>query len=113
MKLWLDAQLSPALAAWLRQQIRVEVTAVRDLGLRDALDPEIFLAARRASAVVMTKDGDFSALIERHGAPPQVIWLRCGNTSNTYLKQLLVRALPQVLALLEGGEPLVEISETW
>ncbi len=113
MKLWLDAQLSPALAAWVRQRFEVEATAVRDLGLRDALNPEIFLAARRASAVVMTKDSDFSVLIERHGAPPQVIWLRCGNTSNAYLKRLLDRTFPQALALLEGGEPLVEISETW
>lgn len=113
MKRWLDAQLSPALAVWIHHHFGVEVTAVRDLGLRDALDPEIFLAARSAIAVVMTKDSDFSALIERHGAPPQVIWLRCGNTSNAYLKQLLDRTFPQALALLEGGEPLVEISETW
>lgn len=38
MKLWLDAQLSPKMAAWIRDRFEIEVTAVRDLGLRDALD---------------------------------------------------------------------------
>lgn len=59
----------------------------------------------------MTKDSDFIDLLERHGPPPQIIWLRCGNTSNARLKQLLTRALPPVLEILGGGEPLVEIGD--
>lgn len=109
MKLWLDAQISPAMAAWISERFGIEVSAVRNLGLRDALDQEIFQAAKRVGAVLMTKDSDFSALIERLGTPPQVIWLRCGNTSNARLRHLLAQTLPQVLALLEAGEPIVEI----
>ena len=45
--------------------------------------------------------------------PPQVIWLRCGNTSNARLKLLLSQALPAVLPLLEAGEPIVEIGDAW
>lgn len=59
----------------------------------------------------MTKDRDFLTLIERLGSPPQVIWSRCGNTSNLRLKELLAQTLPQ--ALLQAGEPLVEISDNW
>jgi len=81
------------------------------LGLRDALDPEIAAAAKEAGAVVMTKDSDFLALIQQYGAPLQVIWLRCGNTSNQRLKQLLVETLPRALALLRVGEPIVEIED--
>jgi predicted nuclease of predicted toxin-antitoxin system len=44
------------------------------------------------------------------GAPPQIIWLTCGNTSNRYLRTLLATALPRAFALLEAGEDLVEIS---
>jgi predicted nuclease of predicted toxin-antitoxin system len=109
MVIWVDAQLSPAIAAWLTENYVLIAHAVRDLGLREAADRAIFLAARSASVVVMTKDSDFVRLLEELGPPPQVIWLTCGNTSNARLKQILSGALPQALSLLESGEPLVEI----
>jgi predicted nuclease of predicted toxin-antitoxin system len=113
MTLWLDAQISPAIAVWLRMRFDLDVHAVRDLGLRDAEDTEIFEAACKVGAVVMTKDSDFVELLQRQGSPPQIIWLRSGNTSNARLKQLLSRALPAVLSMLEAGEPLVEIGDAW
>ena len=109
MIIWVDAQLSPAIAQWLAGNFSVSALALRDLGLRDATDREIFAAARNASAVVMTKDSDFVKLLEESGPPPQVIWLTCGNTSNARLRQILTKALPQAVGLLESGEPLVEI----
>src|SRR5438105_4929987 len=109
MVIWVDAQLSPAIAAWLTETCALSAHAVRDLGLREAADRAIFLAARSASVVVMTKDSDFVRLLEESGPPPQVIWLTCGNTSNVRLKQILTRALPQAIILLESGEPLVEV----
>lgn len=48
MTLWLDAQISPALAVWLRMRFDLDAVGVRDLGLRDAEDTEIFAAAARA-----------------------------------------------------------------
>jgi predicted nuclease of predicted toxin-antitoxin system len=109
MDVWIDAQLSPAIAVWLTENFALTARAVRDLGLREAADRAIFLAARSASVVVMTKDSDFVKLLEELGAPPQVIWLTCGNTSNARLKQILANALLQAISLLESGEPLVEI----
>lgn len=91
----------------------LDALPVRDVGLRDAEDPEIFAAAKQAGVVVMTKDSDFVDLLERLGPPPQVIWLTSGNTSNARLKQLLVHALPPVLEMLTSGEPLVEIGDAW
>ncbi|HWW76820.1 MAG TPA: DUF5615 family PIN-like protein [Pyrinomonadaceae bacterium] len=109
MIIWVDAQLSPAIATWLSGTFGVQSTAVRDLGLREAADRAIFLAARSASAVVMTKDIDFVRLLVEFGPPPQVIWLTCGNTSNARLRQILLRALPGALSLLNSGQPMVEI----
>lgn len=109
MKLWIDAQLSPALAQWIREKFGIEVYAVRDLGLRDAEDEEIFQRAKLEIAVIMTKDSDFLLMQERYGSPPQILWITCGNTSNTYLKEVLHGTLPEALKLLEAGEPLVEI----
>src|SRR4029077_9306380 len=109
MKCWLDAQLSPEMAIWVKQHFGIETIAIRDVGLRNATDREIFSAAKRADIILITKDSDFSEMIQRFGAPPQVIWLRCGNTSNEKLKQIFQHKLAEAVALIEGGEALVEI----
>jgi len=111
VKLWLDAQISPAMAPWIAVTLGLECAAVRDLGLRDATDAAIFRAAREALAVVVTKDTDFVRLLEQHGPPPQVVWLTCGNTSNQRLREILMATWPAVLALLSFGEPLVEVGD--
>lgn len=108
MTIWLDAHLSPSLAPWLEATFGVRAISVRDLGLRDALDPPIFAAARAAGAVVLTKDADFAEMVRRLGPPPQVV-LRCGNTSNTALRGLLLEDLAPALARLATGESLVEV----
>lgn len=111
MKLWIDAQLSPALAPWITGELGVAAVAVRDLELRDAKDPEIFQRARAANAVVVTKDSDFVVLLERFGAPPKVLWITCGNTSNQRMRDILGKQLPKAMQLFDAGESLVEISQ--
>jgi predicted nuclease of predicted toxin-antitoxin system len=113
VKLWLDAQLAPALALWITESLGISAVSVRDLGLRDAIDRDIFAAARDAKATVLTKDSDFVYLLERLGPPPQVIWLTCGNTSNAHLRTILAIALPRALTQIGTGEPLVEIGDRW
>ena len=111
MILWIDAQLSPALAPWITQHFGIEAYSVKWMGYRNATDSAIFQAAREAGVAVITKDADFVHLLDRYGPPPQVVWLTLGNTSNANLRDILSRVLPQAVALLEKGEPLVEISD--
>ena len=56
-------------------------------------------------------DSDFVLLLERFGAPPQILWVTCGNTSNARLRDVLRKSFPEARARLEQGEPLVEISD--
>ena len=112
MRIWVDAQMSPAIATWMSSNYDVTAVAIRDLGLRDAKDKEIFEGARQEKAVVMTKDGDFVLLLDKLGPPPQVIWVTCGNTSNARLKEILTVTFPKAMDLLNSGEGLVEISAT-
>ncbi len=105
-----DAQLSPAIAAWITREFSVEAVALRDLGLRDADDRQVFELGRQRQAVILTKDADFAVLVLRLGSPPQIVWLTCGNTSNAALRVILRSALPRALKLLAEGEPLVEIA---
>jgi len=109
MRIWLDAHLSPLLAAWITQNFGIDAAALRDLGLERARDRDIFDAARRTDVVLITKDADFVAILERLGPPPRVIWLTCGNTTNANLKLLLGHNLRQSIEALERGEPLVEL----
>ena len=111
MTLWLDNQLPPALAAWIRNTRSIDCRPVRDLNLHRATDAEIFSAARAAQAVVVTKDADFIDLLEQHGPPPQVILVTCGNTSNARLRELIESAWPSILPMLERGEALVELGD--
>jgi predicted nuclease of predicted toxin-antitoxin system len=83
MIIWIDAQLSPDIAAWINQVFEnISAESIRSVGLRDALDYEILDQARQQNVVIMSKDSDFLNLIEQHGPPPRIIWITCGNTSN-------------------------------
>ncbi len=85
--IWLDAHLAPRIAQWLAETFPVTAIAVRDAGLRDAEDEAIFFTAKKTADVVSTKDNDFVELLERHGPPPKIIWLTCGNTSDDGLQK--------------------------
>ncbi len=110
MIIWVDTQLSPAIAVWMTATFEITAIALRDIGLRDAEDLGIFEAAKTQGVIVSTKDSDFVDLANRFGAPPQIIWLTCGNTSNARLKQILNATLLEALKILGSGEILVEIS---
>jgi predicted nuclease of predicted toxin-antitoxin system len=105
MTIWVDAHLSPAIATWITITFGITALALRDVGLRDAEDLEIFEAERARGVIFMTKDSDFADLVDRFGAPPQVIWLTCGNTS-----EILSSTLLEALEFLRAGEALVEIN---
>ena len=110
MTIWLDAQLPPGIAAWITATFGITALALRDVGLRDAEDTEIFEVAKAQEVILITKDSDFVELINRLGSPPQIIWLTCGNTSNARLREILDATFLEALELIRAGEMLVEIS---
>jgi predicted nuclease of predicted toxin-antitoxin system len=110
MIIWIDAHLSPAIATWIMITFGINAIALRDIGLRDAEDPEIFEKAKAQGVILMTKDSDFVDLVDRLGSPPKIIWLTCGNTSNAELRRILNLTLLDALAQLQAGEKLVEIT---
>ena len=111
MTLWLDAHLSPRLAPWIEKRFAVKCVALRDLGLHFAKDQEIFEAARQAKAIVISKDSDFQDMVLTQGPPPQILWVTCGNTSNSKMQDIFTKSLSQAIDLLKTGEALVEITD--
>ena len=111
MIVWVDEQLSHALAPWLAARFSVEAYSVDELGFAQSEDLKIFHAARAAGAVVMTKDSDFADLVYRLGPPPQILLIAVGNSRNARLREILTQTFPAAMDLLRSGEPLVQISE--
>ena len=109
MIVWIDAQLPPAIAAWYRDVVKLEAYAVRELGLRGAPDHQIFAAARRDGHDILSKDIDFVELVTRLGAPPQIVRVTCGNVTTEAMVAVLDKGWPDVMRMLEDGEPVVEI----
>ncbi len=85
---------------------------MRDLGLRDANDAEIFQAARQSGAIVVTKDRDFLVLLDLWSLTPDFmgnVWQYFQRTPHKDLGASLLQALQ----LLERGEPLIEITDQY
>ena len=112
MTIWIDAQLSPFIASWINANFaELNAIALRSIGLQDDRDYDIFRKARKAKAIIMSKDYDFVRLIEIYGVPPKLIWITCGNTSNARLCEILNTSLQQAIDLLNQQEDIVEISD--
>ena len=108
MRFLIDAQLPPALARWLRAQGH-EAKAVREVGLREAADSEIWTFAEQGAWIVVTKDDDFAERVLMHSGGPQVVWLRIGHCVNRLLFDWIEPLFPSILDELAAGQPLVEV----
>ena len=80
-----------------------------DVGLARATDKEIFAYATRHSAVIVTKDEDFAIHRLSGEGNAAIIWLRLGNCSRAELIRWFLPLLPQVVALVEAGEAVIEL----
>ncbi|ACF43945.1 DUF5615 family PIN-like protein [Pelodictyon phaeoclathratiforme] len=112
MIIWIDAQLSPSIAAWInRSYPNIQAQSLRSLDLQRADDLAIFDAAKHTEAVIKSKDSDFLKLVDQFGTPPQIIWITCGNTSNNRMRAVLEKSLEKAVELIRSGEPIVEIGD--
>lgn len=88
MKLLFDQNLAPRLVRSL-SDIFPGSNHVRELGLAEATDREVWDHAREAGYTLVSKDNDFQQMSFLFGAPPKVIWLRRGNCSVAETERIL------------------------
>jgi len=69
---------------------------VRQLGLTDAEDIDIWDYARKNDCVIVTFDADFYDIGLINGCPPKIIWLRTGNVTTNKIANLLRENLIQI-----------------
>jgi predicted nuclease of predicted toxin-antitoxin system len=88
VKLLFDQNLSPKLPRFLAD-IYAGSAHVRDVGLRDATETEIWDFAKSNQHVLVSKYSDFQARSLLYGQPPKFIWLRVGNCPVKTIEDLL------------------------
>lgn len=88
MKLLFDQNLSHRLCRLLADAFPGS-EQVRAAGLDRASDDLIWEFARQGGFGIVTLDSDFADIAGLRGAPPKIIWLRCGNQATDFVEHLL------------------------
>jgi predicted nuclease of predicted toxin-antitoxin system len=81
------------------------------LGLTEADDLQIWNYAKSHNLVIVTQDSDYADWNKLRGAPPKIIWLRCGNTTVDQM-HLKMRSSAGRIQTLES-ELDIEVIEIW
>lgn len=103
MKILIDQNISQRILPMLAPYFD-ELQHIRNLGLTDADDHDIFMYARNNGyRAVITIDDDFVKLINQFSQPPKVIWIRTGNCSTAMLSAILVDKVDAIKAFI-GNE---------
>ncbi len=84
---------------------------VRELGLENSTDAEIFDFAKRNDFAIVTFDSDFCDLNIIRGFPPKIICIRIGNTSTKNLENLLRKKDDLIKLFLTEDYGCLEIME--
>ena len=100
--------LPPALARVLREN-GCHTVAVREVGLRDANDTDIWGYALQEGAALITKDEDFADRCLFDQNQPVIVWLRIGNSSNQTLSRWLIPVWLEILRRIALGDRLIEV----
>ena len=106
MKLLFDQNISFRLISKI-SHIFPEARQVRQLGIENDLDIDIWYYAKQHSYTICTFDSDFYDLSNLKGHPPKIIWLRIGNTSTNFLADIIINkkdAIQDFLTMDEYSE---------
>lgn len=110
MKLLFDQNLSHRLVKALAD-LFPDSLHVRPVGLAEADDWEIWNFAKEHDLVIVTQDSDYPDWNKLHGAPPKIVWLRCGNASVEDVEKKLRYAADGILSMETQTD--IEIVEVW
>jgi predicted nuclease of predicted toxin-antitoxin system len=58
---------------------------------------------------IVSLDADFADMAALYGAPPKVIWLRCGNQPSAVIERLFRDNVEAIRAFEQGGAGCLEI----
>jgi predicted nuclease of predicted toxin-antitoxin system len=101
LKLLFDQNLSRKLVKQLAD-IYPMSSHVQFYGLDEKTDTEIWDFAKTNDFLIVTQDADFAERSRLYGAPPKVVWLRCGNVPTSQIETLLRSGAEAIHELLNN-----------
>ena len=81
-----------------------EARQVKEVGLENSSDSEIWEFARKNNFNIVTFDSDFYDLSVIKGIPPKIIWLRIGNTSKINIAKVLIDNLELIREFIQSPD---------
>lgn len=104
-EIWLDTNLSPAIAKWMNEYMGVSVKSSYSLSLHYLDDMAIYQKAKEhGKVIIISKDADFPELITRLGAPPKLINIKIGNCDNQTLWGYIKPGIKEAITLLTSSD---------
>lgn len=101
IEIWLDVHISPIIAKWIREDFGYEAKSSFILQLQNLDDSEIYNKAKNAGYVILiSKDSDLPAIVNRLGSPPKIINILGGNAKNQILYAVIKKNLKRCIRLL-------------
>jgi predicted nuclease of predicted toxin-antitoxin system len=89
---WIDSQISPVIAKWLKDKHGFETKSSYSLRLTGVTDIDIYhLAKKQGNVIIISKDTDFVNIIQTLGSPPKLINGVMGNCTNILYGKYWIR----------------------
>lgn len=89
MKILFDQNISFRIISKIKH-LYPEAKQIRELGLENLSDMEIWNFANKNQYTIITFDSDFFDISNIKGHPPKVIWLKTGNCTTNNVKEILI-----------------------
>ena len=110
MKLLFDQNISFRLIKRI-SNLYPDTKQVKELGLENMTDNEIFEFAKKNDYSIVTFDSDFCDLNILKGFPPKIIWIRTGNTTTKNLEIILKNKYELINSFMQENFGCLEIMD--
>ena len=113
LEFWIDHNLPPDMARWIRDGFHVNAKSLVELGYQEYSDHQILsVAAQHLNTIIITtKDYDFIELADHTTASPRILYLNIGNLSKHQLKEIIEKSFQQALEkFLNTTHKIIEIT---
>lgn len=114
LEFWIDVNLPPVMAEWIKKDFGVAAKSFKELNFGTEKDIVVFTkAAKKFNAIVITtKDIDFKNLAEDISIHPKILYLNVGNVSNKMLKEIVYTSFKEVIRIFsQTDDSLIEITK--
>jgi len=79
-------------------------TSVKNEGLINAPDLEIWEFAKTNNYIIVTQDSDFNEWNSLYGFPPKIVWIRTGNLKTQSIVEVLVEYLDEIKKFISDNK---------